>query len=291
LLRTTRDFDIGINSASFFLQRQLLEPTNDDDDDTTNSSTSSSSSSSYMYGAGFNGSGYSKASIYYISYTWYNDTTLVFNYYYLYAFRRFSGLTLYSGGSGNSSSSSSSSSSNHDTTTPTSTPPPDQTNFLIPPYGAHASHWKTISVMVCNSASISQPLAVRYDQGTTQSQITSCTMGECVFYKDTYHPVGFVALESHSIYPISAQTVVLDILQVDSFSNLQNVLAVDRTVYRDTEGQYRFFYPNATNVIRYKDQSNIQFNVSNSTDYWQGFAGSWGDANLSNYDYHVLSYY
>jgi hypothetical protein len=260
LLLSTRDPDVGLHASRFFVQRQLWE---DDDDAAT--------STPFLYGAGFNASGYSNAVIYYNSFPWHNRT-LVFNYYYFYSFRGFSGMALFRHTNNASSSLS-----------------PEPTQFSIPPYGAHASDWKTLSVMVCNSANVSEPLAVRYDQGPQQSQITSCTVGECVFYQnDTYHPVAFVALDSHAMYPVSSQMIVLEQLPADAFSNLQTVLHVDRTVYRGSDSSssspVRLFYPNSSNVLLYLPQNEIQLNTTDDENAWQGFGGRWGDFNLSNYE-------
>jgi hypothetical protein len=54
LLLSTRDPDVGLHSSRFFLQRQLWESQNN--------------ATSFLYGAGFNASGYSNAVIYYNSY-------------------------------------------------------------------------------------------------------------------------------------------------------------------------------------------------------------------------------
>ena len=135
---------------------------------------------------------------------------------------------------------------------------------------------ESLSVTACVSDTIETPLAVTYRQ-RNYGQIMDCTKGECLFFVD--HPtnvVGFVALNSHAVYPTAATEMVYEeVSPLEFFVNLQAVLLVDRLAYADKEGNYRYFAPNASNVVRLKEQTEIP-SLANESEYWGAFGGRWG---------------
>ena len=113
-----------------------------------------------------------------------------------------------------------------------SVPPPNRvyngtqkyTPFTLKPYGIHEGDWESINVMICAGGNADEgsssannnatdttifdpPLATKFHQHEW-SVITDCTIGECKFYKDTFHPVGFTALNSHATYSQSSKEIV-----------------------------------------------------------------------------------
>jgi phosphatidylglycerophosphate synthase len=210
----------------------------------------------YVAGAGFDDVGKSRAPIYYNAFQW-DDNTWVFTYHFYYTVNGYGNLAMVTSYRGNVSF----------------------TRFTAGPYDGHEGDWESMSVMVCPSTIPTQPIAVSY---TTQiwNQITDCTAGDCTFYKNSIHPVGFVALNSHATYPTASKEIVFANLESDFFVNLQGVLAVDRTGYLDEEGNTRYFEPDEGNVIRIKEQEEIGVGVSDPSEYWQGFGGTWGGNNI-----------
>ena len=97
------------------------------------------------------------------------------------------------------------------------------TRFTLKPYGIHEEDWESINVMICaggnadegssktnnntDTAIFDPPLATKFHQHEW-SVITDCTIGDCKFYKDTFHPVGFTALNSHATYSQSSKEIV-----------------------------------------------------------------------------------
>jgi len=114
-----------------------------------------------------------------------------------------------------------------------------------------------------------QPVAVSYKQQQWQ-QITDCTGGDCTFYKDTIHPVGFLALNSHATYPMTSKEIVFQKLEANFIVDLQSVVAVDRTVYYDNDGNFWYFEPVQDNVLLCK-VVNLHFDTVGDNDmveYW-----------------------
>jgi hypothetical protein len=212
--------------------------------------------SDYVAGAGFDDDGRSRAPIYYNAFQWENNTW-VFTYHFYYTVNGYGNLGVVTSDTGNVS----------------------YTRFTAGPYDGHEGDWESVSVMVCPSTIPTQPIAVSY---TTQNwnQITDCTAGDCTFYKNSIHPVGFVALNSHATYPTASKEIVFDNLESDFFVDLQSVLAVDRTGYFDEEGKTRYFEPDEGNVIRIKEQEEIGVGKSDPLEYWQGFGGTWGSTDV-----------
>ena len=135
---------------------------------------------------------------------------------------------------------------------------------------------ESISVTACISDTIEVPLAVTYRQRSF-GQTMDCSEGECTFYVGSAtNVVGFVALNSHAVYPISATELVYEeISTLEFFVNLQSILIVDRLAYADKNGNYRYFAPNSTNVLRLAEQNEIPDDV-NESEFWGAFGGRWG---------------
>ncbi|CAB9524295.1 expressed unknown protein [Seminavis robusta] len=158
--------------------------------------------------------------------------------------------------------------------------------FLMKPYGVHEGDFEAVSVMVCPPASetaafeelVPEPLAVQYRQHNW-AQLTDCTQGECKFYKDTYHPVGFSALNSHATYPESANEIVYINVEIGFFYNLQSYVAVDRTMYKKEDGTYNYFMPTVDNVERLQKPEDLTLEATQlKSHFWQAFGGNWGSA-------------
>jgi hypothetical protein len=62
---------------------------------------------------------------------------------------------------------------------------------------------------------------------------------------------------------------------VTFYVNLQGFLIVDRTLYKAADGSYKYFLPNATNVLKFKDPKILTATDPNA---WQAFAGRWGNS-------------
>ena len=149
------------------------------------------------------------------------------------------------------------------------------TPFIIAPFGTHEGDWEAVSVIVCRSTeSMSEPLAVSYRQHGW-SQMTDCTKGECNFYRETNHPVGFAALNSHATYPISTQYLVYTTVELPFYVNLQGVFVTDRTVYKYENGFYKYWFPSTENLVALRDPYSLTDPLD--PDAWQAFAGGWGD--------------
>jgi hypothetical protein len=253
MLLTSRDFKLGLNKDRYSFGRDQTK--------------------SYQAGAGFDettGQSISRAPIYYNAFE-YDDAAIVINYHFYYTFHgsatfgvigSYLNETYY-------------------------------TSFETVPFGAHEGDWQGMSIMVCKSAvdqflipstvdstaspSISPvvPLSVAYKQYESR-EVMDCTTGECTFYKDTTRPVGFVARGTHATYPVTATNLVYTELDVEFFVNLQGVLAVDKTNFKASDGSYRIFQPNATNVVKYLDPADVDFNTVPESEYFQAFGGRWG---------------
>ncbi|CAB9502524.1 expressed unknown protein [Seminavis robusta] len=167
------------------------------------------------------------------------------------------------------------------------------TRFTLAPYGIHEGDWESINVMVCaptqdfdnheDRSRISPPLAVKYHQHEW-SDINDCTKGHCNFYKDTYHPVGFVAYNSHATYPKSTGNMIYENIEVGFFFSMQAFVIVDRTIYKKEDGTYNWFFPEVSSLERFQDPKTLQLDPSNSTRgeleqyYWQAYGGRWGNS-------------
>lgn len=157
-------------------------------------------------------------------------------------------------------------------------------NFRTAPFGAHEGDWQGMSVVVCKNAetdvatgaiSAQQPLSVAYKQYLAR-QVTDGTTAECTLYKDTVRPVGFVARGKHSTYPVASNNLVYNELDVEFFVNLQGILAVDKTNYKASNGSYRMFMANDTNVVKHERPVYVTADSVTESQYWQGFGGKWG---------------
>ena len=207
----------------------------------------------YKSGDGFDSNGISKAPIYYRAFDSGNGTVTI-NYFMYYTWNgaaQFGVMTSYNR-------------------------PFSYIRFRVPPFGVHEGDWESISVTVCKSEIVSQPLAVTYRQHDF-GQVVDCTTGQCTFQKDApTHPVGFVALGTHGVYPFSAKEVVrTEVWPIEFFLNLQGVYVVDRVAFRNVLRQYQYYKPDETNVIRLAEQQDIPHNVSES-EWWGAFGGNWG---------------
>lgn len=158
------------------------------------------------------------------------------------------------------------------------------TRFHLKPYGIHEGDWEAISVIVCppfnvfdiENDNVPEPLAIHFRQHSW-GQLTDCTQGECKFYKDTYHPVGFAALNSHATYVDSADELVYVNIDVGFFFNLQAFLVVDRTKYKKSDGSYNYFMPEFTNLERLQPPEALTLEAADFEPYfWQAFGGNWG---------------
>ena len=121
---------------------------------------------------------------------------------------------------------------------------------------------------------LSEPIAVTYQQnGFTET--SNCTQGECHFFEDSYHPVGFVALFSHATYPFPSYNHVYHQMPISLFHKLHSLFLVDRTNYLDEENKISFFYPDTTNVIRLLEPREVNASTPEN-EYWNAFGGRWG---------------
>jgi hypothetical protein len=147
------------------------------------------------------------------------------------------------------------------------------------PFGQHEGDWESMRVLTCPSTTSLQPVAITYQQHGDSSQTTDCRRGDCIFWKDTTHPVGFVALNSHATYPTISRTMVYLAAPFHYFVSFAPgfVFLADHTLYRNEEtGDYRMFFPNSTNLIRHQHPTLIaEGDVAN---YWQAYGGRWGSA-------------
>jgi hypothetical protein len=223
-------------------------------------------SKTYQAGAGFDGTtGQSRAPIYYNTFE-YDDYAIVINYHFYYTYHgsaTFGVIGYYLNET-------------------------YYTSFKTSPFGAHEGDWQGMSVMVCKSAvaevmdatsttttTTMAPLAVSYKQYKSR-EVMDCTAGECTFYKETIRPVGFVARATHATYAVTTTNMVVSELNVEFFVNLQGVLAVDKTNFKASDGSYRIFQPNATNVVKLLDPEDVDFDTVPESEYFQGFGGRWG---------------
>ena len=70
---------------------------------------------------------------------------------------------------------------------------------------------------------------------------------------------------------------------LEFFFDLQGVLVVDRTDYADRNGNFRYFSPNLTNIIRIPEQRDISENATD-VPYWPAFGGNWGSSQDSGHE-------
>jgi hypothetical protein len=170
----------------------------------------------------------------------------------------------------------------------------------LDPYAKHEGDWEAMSVLICapedgaiqstpnqqqqqqqaDPAVLPQPLAVTYQQHSF-SQITDCTKGECIFWKDTkINPVGFVSLGIHATYPVASRNIVYGAYPFNILYFFPGFFFLaDQTVFRNEEtGDYRMFFPTPSNLIRHQDPEDIILNVSPESEYWQGYGGKWGES-------------
>ena len=250
LLETSRDPVWALQSSSFFFTlddyvREMYY-----------------SGPNERFGDGYDENGKSKAKIYYNVFEAGNGTW-TFNYWLYYEFN----------GEGNMGV----------VTTP-SGEATRYTRFQMKPYGVHEGDWEAISVIVCPPANVfdiengnvPEPLAIHFRQHSW-GQVTDCTRGECKFYKDTYNPVGFVALNSHATYVDSADDLVYVNIDVGFFFNLQAFLVVDRTKYKDIDGSYKHFMPQYDNLVRLQKPEDLTLEAKGlEPHFWQAFGGNWG---------------
>ena len=164
----------------------------------------------------------------------------------------------------------------------------------LEPYGEHEGDWESMSVMICapesttsgqqSTSQLPQPLAVTYQEHAF-SEITDCTKGECIFWKDSgINPVGFVALGSHATYPVTSRNHVYAAFPFNLFYFIPGFFFLsDQTVFRDEEtGEYRMFLPTSSNLVRHKNPEDIILNVSPESEYWQGYGGKWGESRVGD---------
>jgi len=251
LLKTTRDLDTSFNAHEYFLAHNLTEE--------------------YMNGAGYDefldenntstGHRLSRAPIYYNVIDSGNNTW-TFNYFFYYAFHGYSNMISVPSNGTRS-----------------------YTPFLLSPVGMHEGDWEGTSVKVCQTSiedqdgdvptkqQLPKPIAITYRQHDF-TEITDCTQGECHFFEDSYHPMGFVALFSHATYPFPSYNHVYHRI-------LLSLFLVDRTNYLDELNKMSFFQPNATNVIRLLNPQEVNFTTPRSQ-YWNAFGGQWGDITSPN---------
>ena len=181
LLKTSRDPVWALKSSSFHftLEEHASEMYDSKPED--------------RFGDGYDDTGKSKAKIYYNAFDSGNGTWTI-NYWLYYEYN----------GEGNQG-----------VVTTSEGNDPRYIRYQLRPYGVHEGDWENLSVMFCPPASVadimddalSEPLAVHYRQHSW-SHLTDCTRGECKFYKETHHPVGFVALNSHATYVDSANDLI-----------------------------------------------------------------------------------
>jgi len=278
LLDTTRNYTLGLDKESYYFQHVLT--------------------SQYRSGAGYDpDSGRSRAPIYYN--IWKNDTIAaggywVINYHMYYTYR-------------GSASMGVSSTWNNRTSLRT---------FVLRPFGEHEGDWQTLSVAICppptpevtpwSQQQLSPPLTVTFSQNEWRTTL-DCTLGDCLFYKEmdatgqseegsigNYHPVAFVAQRTHTMYPSSAAMMIYKEFQFNFIFRLQGIVGLDRVSYRKqlAQGQtnttappYRYFLPNATNILRIRNPSEINPLTTPTMDKWMGFAGRWGGTSLFDLDF------
>lgn len=255
LLRTSRDPVLGLKSKQYFFERDIWLEMYD-------------SPPSARYGDGYDSDGRSKAKIYYNAFESGNGTW-TFNYYLYYEYNGEGNMGIVSSNEG-----------------PEGQNVIGYTQFQLRPYGTHEGDWESLSVMVCPPVSnadifddnIPEPLAVHYRQHSWGT-ISDCTQGECKFYRDTYHPVGFCALNSHATYQESAEELIYSKIQVGFFFNLQAFLVVDRTMYKKEDGSYNYFFPDVSNLERLQNPADLTLEATELTKhFWQGFGGHFGNS-------------
>ena len=223
----------------------------------------------YVRGAGFDEAGLSRAPIYWNVFDSGNNSW-TFNYFFYYTF------------SGPLTLSVASNLGNAET---------GYTQSVVDPYAQHEGDWEGLSVVVCKSLTPSQPVGMVYQQHSFNQHL-DCTQGECVFFRDTFHAVGFSAMNNHATYPVSAQNIIsFPPIQIPGFDLLRGALVVDRTVYADANGNYRYFFPNDDNLIFHQDPEDLEIGVTDTSLLWQGYTGEWGrDGNHPPVDFNATVY-
>ena len=258
LLRTTRDYDFALNSHLFSFAYHINDTygylDGESEEYRLGAAFDQSGNGDFRFGDGFDDEGISKAPIYYHVFDCGNGT-VTFNYFFYYTWNgpaNYGVLTSHNGTE-------------------------QYTRMVLPPWEAHEGDWESMSVTVCNSYTPSQPLAITYRQKQGQfGQLYDCTKGECTFHKDSEtNPVGFVALNTHDVYAFSAKDLIYgEAYPLEFWINLQGVLSVHRTEYRDSNGNTRSYKPTHSNVLRLAKNIDIPDNVDRS-EYWGAFGGRW----------------
>ena len=159
----------------------------------------------------------------------------------------------------------------------------------IDPYGEHEGDWESMSVLVCSTATpstttdASEPIAVTYQQHGF-SQITDCTIGECIFFQNSNHPVGFVSVNSHATYPVSSRNHVYAVIGINLLYFVPGfAFLADQTVWRNEEtGVYKMWYPNATNIWKHANPWDVTLETSRRQDFWQAYGGRWGETRVTD---------
>jgi hypothetical protein len=286
LFHTTRDVYLGLRKHLYRFGREL--------------------SAEYIAGDGFyrDTAGsliqLSRAVIYYNWYQYQQNLTsgLVFNYYFYYPFR----------GAANLGVVETNRTTANTVNSNTGRKEAKYTSFRSAPFGMHESDWQSVSVLVCiptsaqaaevmrpsfpssvteeadsnGTVGLTAPISVAYRQvvssdGASTRLISDCTVGECVLYQNSVHPVGFVADGTHHTYPIAASNLIVREFRTEFMFDLHGVYSIDRTNFRDfATGGYRMFYPNNTNLVRHFKPSDIDTTRNNVTLLWQGYGGQWG---------------
>eukprot|EP00523_Entomoneis_sp_CCMP467_P015173 CAMPEP_0168770846 /NCGR_PEP_ID=MMETSP0725-20121227/3136_1 /TAXON_ID=265536 /ORGANISM="Amphiprora sp., Strain CCMP467" /LENGTH=807 /DNA_ID=CAMNT_0008820315 /DNA_START=203 /DNA_END=2627 /DNA_ORIENTATION=+ len=202
----------------------------------------------YQAGDGFDEEGRSRAPIYWRAFAS-SHGTITFNYYFYYTWSGPAGVGVLTSMNGTT----------------------QYTRLQQPPYGVQEGDWESISVN-----DLSAPRPTLSAGGHLSAERLGPNSGLVFADKDTTHPVGFVALGTHEIYPSSVEEVVYaDVQPLEFFANLQQVMLVHRTAYADADGQYRYFEPNFNNVKQLPEQYAIPEQVDRS-DYWVAYSGVWG---------------
>lgn len=246
LLQTTRDPIYALNPASFYFETDQAKEMYWSDLDS-------------RFGDGYDSAtGISKAPLYYNVYETGNGTW-TFNYWLYFPYNGEGGMGVLSTYQGKNR----------------------YTRFTMKPYGIHEGDWEGINVMVCQPPpgdestivfNVNPPLAVKYHQHEW-SELLDCTQGECKFYKDSFHPVGFTALNSHATYSESVAEMVYTEIEIGFYVSLQAFVVVDRTVYKKEDGSYNYYFPTQHNLERFQEPNTLG---ENSQFNWQGYGGRWG---------------
>ena len=256
LVKTSRDPDEVLFSHKFIIEHDLYDE--------------------YLEGDGFDRRGLSKAPIYWNAYSVQGGAVTI-NYYFYFPWSGPTNMGLVSSFQGVN----------------------EYTPFSQPPHAVHESDWESMSVTVCpwietkkeEMGEETLPNIITYRQNdNTYGQILDCRLGECTFFRDTSHPVGFVALNTHDVHSQTATEIIFaEVNPLEFFANLQSVLVVHRTAYADDEGNFRYFAPSENNVIPLPDQNEIPENVTEDF-YWAAYCGKWGRPSIGSADENLTAW-